>query len=122
QQLRGAHLAEAGPGHAFSDVVLDDAIDREAARVPEHLARAFLLQIEQLEPLAEHAMIVGFHVVLRSVGRRTASPQKTEGPVRKPAGPDLPGVVRRSAHAALRRPAGAGRRRGRARLGYAAHG
>src|SRR5690606_33807929 len=91
QQLRGAHLLEAGLAHAAADVILHHAVDGEAARVPEHHARPLLLLVEEIEPGAEHAVVVGIRA-----GSGTA-PAAVEGDeVVHGGSPVLPAGKRRS--------------------------
>src|SRR5262249_42711239 len=81
-QLRRADLAKAGAGHAGADMVLDDAVEREAARVPEHHARRLILLMEKVEAVGDGSMVVVVHAVLRwcECGERRS--WKSKGPVR----------------------------------------
>src|SRR5262245_63781045 len=58
EQLGGADLAEAGTAHAGADIVLDHAIERVAAGMPEHHARPFLLLVEEIEAVGDGAVVV----------------------------------------------------------------
>ena len=53
QHLRGPDFPEARAHHAAADIVLDQAVEREAAGVPEHHPRPFFLLVEQVEPIAD---------------------------------------------------------------------
>src|SRR5260221_8439869 len=69
QELRGTYLAKAGLAHEAADIVLDGAVYREAVGVPEHHARPFLLLVEEIEAIADGAVVMLVHAVLRSFAR-----------------------------------------------------
>lgn len=107
QHLRGPHLGEPGLAHPPAQVVLDHAIERKAARVPEHHARPLLLLMEEVHPVGDGAMVASIHDVLRSLGPADGGPTKKAPSV---AGGAC-GWSRDLARATIPRPAGAGRGR-----------
>jgi hypothetical protein len=58
--LRGVDFLVAAPAQQRADVVLDQGIDAPALVVPEHHPRRFFLQMEQIQRLADAAMIALF--------------------------------------------------------------
>ncbi len=60
QDLRAAHFAVAAVAVDLAHVLLDHLPQRPALRVPEHQARRFFLQVEQVLLLADAAVVAHF--------------------------------------------------------------
>jgi hypothetical protein len=103
---------------------VEQAQEREAARVPEDHARRLVLEVEQVEPLAQVSVIVEIEhrsasVIVRDAGDGT--PRQPPGPVGDATGGSgLVRVVSARAHDHSR-PAAAGSRGRGGREANAAH-
>ena len=58
EELRRPHLAVALALHVLADALLEEPVEHAAARVPEDHAGRLLLQVEEVQALAEGAVIV----------------------------------------------------------------